>query len=345
MKILLISNMYPKEGSYSGIFIKHQVETIEKLGFDVIKAVKRTRNPSGYFPFIFQSIYKLLFCDYDIIHAHYVPHSAFIPAMLKWIKKKPLIVTFHGTDARIFPFKNRINRMLTMFVVNRSDKVIARSEEMKEVLEKLGVLNKKIVVIGAGVDTNLFHPIDKYKVREDLELPKTKYIILFVGRLHKLKGVELIYECARNMPKALFVMVGDGDVKTDLKNCIFVGERRHEEIPLWMPAADILILPSYSEGLPNVVMEALSCGTPAIVTDVGGCSEVVRDGETGFVVPVGDVEALRDRIKYLLENEDLREKMGKLGREDMIERYEREKVIGKLKEVYESLHYQPYNQT
>ena len=337
MKVLLISNMYPKEGSYSGIFIKHQVETIEKLGIQVTKAVKRTRNPSGYFPFIFQSIYKLLFCDYDIIHAHYVPHSAFIPAMLKWIKKKPLIVTFHGTDARIFPFKNRINRMLTMFVVNRSDKVIARSEEMKEVLEKLGVLNKKIVVIGAGVDTNLFHPIDKYKVREDLELPKTKYIILFVGRLHKLKGVELIYECARNMPETLFVMVGDGDVKTDLKNCIFVGEKKHEEIPPWMSASDVLILPSYSEGLPNVVMEALSCGTPAIVTNVGGCPEVVRDGETGFVVPVGDVEALKDRIKCLLENEDLRERMGKLGREDVIERYEREKVIGKLKEVYEEI--------
>jgi len=345
MRVLLISNMYPKEGSYSGIFIKHQVETIEKLGIDVIKAVKRTRNPSGYFPFIFQSIYKLLFCDYDIIHAHYVPHSALIPAMLKWIKKKPLIVTFHGDDARIFPFKNRINRMLTMFVVNRSDKVIARSEEMKEVLEKLGVANKKIVVLGAGVDTNLFHTINKNKAREDLELPKTKYIILFVGRLHKLKGVELIYECARNMPETLFVMVGDGDVKTDLKNCIFVGERRHEEIPLWMSAADILVLPSYSEGLPNVVMEALSCGTPAIVTDVGGCPEVVRDGETGFVVPVGDVEALMDRIKYLIENEDLREKIGKLGRGDMIERYERGEVIGKLKEVYESLHYQPYNQT
>ena len=337
MKVLLISNMYPRGGSYSGIFIKHQVETIEELGIQVIKAVKTTRNPLGYFSFIFQSIYKLLFCDYDIIHAHYVPHSAFIPAMLKRIKKKPLIVTFHGTDARIFPFKNRINRMLMMFVVNRSDKVIARSEEMKEVLEKLGVLNKKIVVIGAGVDTNLFRPIDKYKAREDLELPKTKYIILFVGRLHKLKGVELIYECARNMPETLFVMVGDGDVKTDLKNCIFIGERRHEEIPLWMSAADILILPSYSEGLPNVVMEALSCGTPAIITDVGGCPEVVRDSETGFIVPVGDVEALRERMKYLLENEDLREKMGKLGREDMIERYEQEKVIGKLKEVYESL--------
>ena len=70
---------------------------------------------------------------------------------------------------------------------------------------------------------------------------------------------------------------------------------------------------------------------------LGDCPEVVRDGETGFVVPVGDGEALKDRMKYLLENEDLCERMGKLGREEMIERYEQEKVIGKLKEVYEEI--------
>jgi glycosyltransferase involved in cell wall biosynthesis len=232
-----------------------------------------------------------------------------------------------------------------MFVVNRSDKVIARSKEMKRVLERLGVSNKKIVVIGAGVDTNLFHSIDKNKAREKLELPVDKHIILYVGRLHEMKGVKLIYECAERMPVSLFVMVGDGTVRTDVKNCIFVGEKRYEEIPSWISAADILVLPSYSEGLPNIVMEALSCGTPVIVTDVGGCPEVVKDGKTGFVMPVGDVEALIDRIKYLLGNEGLREKMGKLGREDMVKRYEREKVIGELKEVYESLHYQPYNQT
>ena len=337
MKVLLISNMYPRVGSYSGIFIKYQVETIEKIGIDVIKAVKRTRNPLGYFSFIFQSIYRILFSDYDIIHAHYVPHSALIPAILKWIKKKPLIVTFHGDDARIFPFKNRINRMLTMFVVNRSDKVIARSKEMKAVLERLGVPTQKIVVIGAGVDTNLFHPMDKNKAREDLELPVDKHIVLYVGRLHEMKGVKLIYDCAERMPEVLFVMVGDGTVKTNIKNCIFVGDKRYDAIPSWMSAADILVLPSYSEGLPNVVMEALSCETPAIVTDVGGCPEVVKDGETGFVVPVGDMNVLMDKIRYMLENEGLRAKMGKFGRGDMVKRYEREKVIGMLREVYGSL--------
>jgi len=337
MKVLLISNMYPSGGNFSGIFIKRQIESMEKLGVYVTKVVKRGKNPAGYFPFVFHSIYKLLFYDYDIVHAHYVPHSALVPAMMKRIKKKPLIVTFHGTDARIFPWKNRINRMLTMFVVNRSDRIIAVSEEMKSVLEKLGCPGHKIVVISVGVDTRIFHPRDKKRARELLKLAVNEQIVLYVGRLHKMKGVKLIYECARHMPETLFMMVGDGAVKTDAKNCIFVGVRKHEEIALWMSAADILVLPSYSEGLPTVVMEALSCSTPAIVTAVGGCPEVVKDGETGFVVPVGDVDALVERITYLLNDKEMSERMGCIGRIDMVERYDRVMLMNMLKAVYEQL--------
>jgi glycosyltransferase involved in cell wall biosynthesis len=337
MKVLLISNMYPSGGNFSGVFIKRQIESIENLGVQVAKVVKRRKNPVGYFSFIFYSIYKLLFYDYDIVHAHYVPHSALVPAMMKRIKKKPLTVTFHGTDARIFPWKNRINRMLTMFVVNRSDRIIARSEEMKSVLEKLGCPGKKIVVISAGVDTSLFHPIDKNKARTDIGLPVDKHIVLYVGRLHEMKGVNDIYACAERMSEILFVMVGDGAIKTNVGNCIFAGTKKYDEIPAWMSAADILMLPSYSEGLPNVVMEALSCGTPAIVTDVGGCPEVVKDGETGFVVPVGDVNALVERITYLLNDREMTERMSHIGRMDMIERYDRAMLMDRLKAVYEQL--------
>ena len=341
MRVMLISNMYPRGSSFSGIFIKHQVESIEKLGVRVVKAVKRRRNPLGYFPFIFQSVYKLLFCNYDVIHAHYVPHSALIPAAMKWIKKKPLIVTFHGDDARIFPWKNRINRMLTMFVVNRSDRVIAVSEEMKSVLQQLGCPCHKITVISVGVDTRVFHPRDKKRAREILELAVNEQIVLYVGRLHEMKGVKLIYECARHMPETLFMMVGDGAVKTDAKNCIFVGERKHEEIPLWMSAADTLVLPSYSEGLPTVVMEALSCGTPAIVTDVGGCPEVVKDGETGFVVQVGDADAVMEKITCLLNDNEMIERMGRIGRRDMVERYDYIEIVNRLKAVYDAVAPEP----
>lgn len=343
MRVLLMSNMYPDERTLSeskmqpGIFIKYQVDFMEMNGFEVIKAVKITRNPIGYFKFIVQSAYKVLFCDYDIIHAHFVPHSALVPAMLNFLRKKHFIVTFHGTDARIYPFKSRFHRMLTMFVVNRSDKVVTVSEEMKSVLEKLGLPGKKITVIGTGVDTGAFHPIDKNDARKKLGLPIDRHIVLYVGRLHRMKGVEEIYECAKHMPETQFIMIGGGDAKTDLANCIFAGEVSHDRIHLWMSAADLLVLPSYSEGLPCVVMEALSCGIPAVVTAVGGNPELVTDGESGFLVPVGDVDALVRRIRQLLEDDDLRERMGIFAREKMTRKYERDIVMGRLKKEYTDL--------
>ncbi len=340
MKILLIANMYPDEKTLMeaklqpGVFIFHQVKTIEEQGIEIIKAVKVIKNPLGYFPFMIESFYKLLICDYDIVHAHYVPHSALIPAIMKWIRKKPLIVTFHGDDARIYPWKNFINRMLTLFVINRSDSIIARSDEMKSVLIKLGCPDHKISVIGAGVDTSVFRPLDRKKARNLLGLPADKQIILYVGRLHKMKGVRDLYECAMRMPEVQFVIVGDGEEKTNQENCIFMGEKKHEDLPLWMSSADILALPSYSEGLPNVVMEALSCGTPAVVTNVGGCPELVKDDVTGKVINVKDINALENSFRYLINNEEIRLGMGIEGRKDMIKRYDHLMLMKRLVDVY-----------
>jgi glycosyltransferase involved in cell wall biosynthesis len=343
MRVLLISNMYPDERTLSesrmqpGIFIKYQADFLEKNGIDVIKAVKRTRSPLGYFKFLVLSAYKVLFSDYDIIHAHFVPHSALVPAILNSVRKKPLIVTFHGTDARIYPFKSRFHRMLTLYVVSRSDRVVAVSEEMKTVLVRLGLRDEKIVVIGTGVDTCAFHPIDKDDARRVLGLPADKKIVLYVGRLQRMKGVEDVYESARRMPDTQFIIVGGGDAKTNLDNCLFAGEVSHDRMHLWMSASDLLVLPSRSEGLPCVVMEALSCGIPAVVTAVGGNPELVADGDSGFLVTVGDVDALVGRIREILEDEDLRGRMGRFGREEMIRKYERDTVMERLKEEYISL--------
>lgn len=337
MKVLLISNMYPRKGFCFGTFVRDQVKSMEKRGVLVEKVVKRTKNPLGYFSFISKSIYKLLFSDYDIVHAHYVPHSALIPAILK---RKPFIVRFHGDDARIFPWKNRVNYHLVKFVTDRADKVISVSEEMKGILvDRLAVDESRVEVISSGIDTRSFVPMDRKKMRKELGLPADRKIVLFVGRLHKLKGLDLVYECAKNAPETLYVFIGrkDGEEKVDLDNCLFAGEVPRNNIPRWMNAADILVLPSYTEGLPNVVVESLSCGVPAVVSDVGGCPEVVKDNVTGFVVSTGNVEQLRERIVRLLSDDELRLKMGIEGRKDVVARYNHELLMDRLEKVYQSL--------
>ncbi|WP_094226523.1 glycosyltransferase family 4 protein [Methanolobus psychrotolerans] len=329
--------MYPRKGFCFGTFVRDQVKSMEKRGVVVDKVVKRTKNPLGYFSFLSLSIYKLLFSKYDIVHAHYVPHSALIPAM---IKRKPFIVRFHGDDARIFPWKNRMNYSLVKFVTNRADKVISVSEEMKGILvNRLGADSSKVEVISSGIDTHSFIPMDREQMRNELDLPMEKKIVLFVGRLHKLKGLDLTYECAKQTPDILYVFIGrkDGEQVATYENCLFAGEIPRNDIPKWMNAADILVLPSYTEGLPNVVVESLSCGIPAVVSDVGGCPEVVKDGVTGFVVRTGDAEQLREKIVFLLSDDSLRYNMGIEGRKDVVERYDHDRLMDKLEKVYQSL--------
>ena len=335
MRVLSIASFYPGGESTRGVFIKDEVEGLEKLCVEVDLVAKTTLSPLGYVPFVVESIYKLLFRKYDLIHAHYVPHSALIPAILK---RKPLIVTFHGTDANRFPWQSRANFLLTRFVVNRSDKVVAVSEDIKNTLiDRMNVDPLKIQVIHcSGVNTELFKPIPKQHALKLTKLAASKHVVLFVGMLRALKGIPYVLSAAQRMPDVLFVFIGRGQLKTNLKNCLIFEEKRHEDLPVWMCAADVLVLPSESEGTPSVVLEALACGRPVIVSDVGGCPEAVRNGRTGYVIPVGDVDALADRIKYLLDNERVRLDMGKAGREDMLERYDHMKMVKMLRRLYEA---------
>jgi len=330
--------MYPTKNLCFGTFVRDQVKSMEKRGFTIDKVVKRSRNPLQYFPFIYKSIKKLIIGDYDIIHAHYVPHAALVPAILK--RNKPFIVRFHGDDARIFPFKSKLNKMLVEFVINRSDRIITVSREMSDVLVyKLGADRNKISEIASGINTSKFHPMPKDEMRKKLGLPEDQKIVLFVGRLHRYKGLDLIYECAKQTPGIQYILIGrkeNADV-FELENCMFVGEKNRDEIPMWLNAADIHILPSYTEGLPNAVVEALSCGTPSIVSDAGGNPEAVIDGDNGFVVSVGDAEMLREKIEYLINDDELIEKMGKRGREYVVERFEHERLMDRLKEIYDSM--------
>ena len=330
--------MYPnRKIPYRGIFVKYEMEELQTLGVDIIKVVKTNYSRLDYIPFFIKVFFKTLVLDYDVIHAHYTPHSTLLPALLKSIKKKPFVITFHGSDLYILPFKNKLLFSAFKYVVSKADKIIVRSAPMKRMIEEMKIPPSKIAVIGAGVDTSIFYPRNKNKMREMLKIPKNKKIVLFVGRLSHRKGIELIYSCAKKMPSVLFIIIGNGPIKENIRNCLFTGAKSHEEIPMWMAAADIFVLPSYSEGLPNALMEALSTGIPAIVTEIPGNLELVRDGETGFIVPVGDVNAIKEKISYLIKNEDILKRMGKEARKDMIEKYDRKKLIRELKEIYEEL--------
>lgn len=347
--------MYPGKKPHLGIFVQKQVEFLKTIGIDVVTVVKCNSDLSAYVLFYLRTIFNVIFSSYDIIHAHYGFHSAFIPALLK---RNPLIITFHGSDARKEPFRNKLFYFLQKISVRKADHIVAVSREIKDILiTDLAVNPDKISVISCGVDTSHFIPLNQVKVRNKLGIDLKRRVVLFVGHMVYTKGVDILYECARYTPDVTYIFIGDGPLKNDYKNCIFIDPIPNSDIPLWINAADIFVLPSRMEGTPVVVLEALSCGIPVICSKVGGCPDIIKDGETGFLVtihnpltrgkitinhanlgyptPIEEVNMVREKIIELMTNDDLRKKIGKRGREKMIADYDNKIIAQKIKKVYE----------
>ncbi len=304
MKVLVISNMYPGKNSYLGTFIKQQVEDMENEDLRMAKVVKNWKGYFAYVPFVLKNIFYLLLGSYDIVHAYYGFHSALFAAV---IKRRPLIITFVGSDALIEPSRNKVYRILQKFVISRSDHIIAVSSKIKDVLvSDLGADSKKISVITFGIDFDLFKPSPQDKVREKLGFPSDMKLVLFPSNPHRIekrfdifnKAVELVQKENQNILPVI------------LSN----NRRSYSEVPLVMNACDVLVLTSDSEGSPTVIKEAMACNLPVVSVDVGDAREVIKDAGNCYVCkqePVDIAESIklvlhkntraaaRDNIKHL----------------------------------------------
>jgi teichuronic acid biosynthesis glycosyltransferase TuaC len=333
----LFANMYPAyEGDYRGIFIQQMVRDLEAQGVTVKKAVKTSPSPAGYFPFFWQSLLLARDQNPDILQAEYIPHSSIIPAFLKQ-KDKPLILKFHGDDARIFPFSNRFNRMVICSMLRRADYVITASKEIRQILMGLGVNGDRISSIHTGVDTDFFHPLQREECRRILGLPAVADIFVFVGRLHAWKGIRELLAVARNCPTVLFVFIGPGAIPEHPDNCLFAGAQPPTDVRTWLNAADCFILPTYTDAVPAAVMEAFACGIPAITTDIGGCPEIVEQEKNGLLVPVRDTERLKEAVIWMTSHPEDRIRMGKTARETVVNRYDHRILTGRLIDVHRML--------
>lgn len=330
----LFANMYPaSDGDYRGIFIRQMVRDLEARGVTVRKAVKTSSSITGYIPFCCQSLLLARDPSPDLLQAEYIPHSSLIPAFLKR-KGIPLILKFHGDDARIYPFKNRFNRSLTRLMLSQADHVITASGEIRRILTGIGGDPDRITSIHTGVDTLFFSPGSRTDARASLQLPELRTVFIFVGRLHPWKGIPEILSVAGACPDPLFVLIGPGPVPEHPKNCIFTGALGSEQVRTWLRAADCMILPTHTEAVPTSVIEASACGIPAITTDIGGCPEIVEEGVTGLMVPVNHVSALREAVVWMHSNPQQRVEMGQKARVAATDRYDHNVLIEKLITVH-----------
>jgi teichuronic acid biosynthesis glycosyltransferase TuaC len=343
----LFSNMYPPgppanqrgvilTDTTRGIFVKRMVDDLVQNNVTVKLAVKKSGSLTGYIPFVWQSLGLARDSDIDIMQAEYIPHSSLVPVLFKR-KNCPIILKFHGDDARIFPFKNSLFMSLTRTMIRKSDYILTASEDIRSILISLGGTPEKISALHSGVNTTFFCPLPRKKTRNKLGVAEDATIFLFVGRLHEWKGINEIISVAKRCPSATFVFVGPGTIPPHTENCQFVGSVQPESVRDWYNAADCLLLPTYTDAVPTSVMEAFSCEIPAIVTDIGGCPEIVEHGKNGLIVPVRDVLALHNAVQWMSTHADERRLMGIAARVVAVQRFDHKRMVQKLISIHESL--------
>ena len=203
----------------------------------------------------------------------------------------PFSVKARGTDIHYWAFRSVIGRQIVA-AGRAADGLLAVSQALKQVMVARGMPADKIQVHYTGVDLDKFRPTDRDKAKAELQIKGP--LIVSVGALIPRKGYSLTIGAMARLPEATLLIVGDGPQRKCLERLAakhgvagrvrFLGNRPHDELPRLLAAADVLVLPSTSEGLANVWLEALACGTPIVISDVGGAREVLDRPEAGRIV-------------------------------------------------------------
>lgn len=281
--------------------------------------------------------------DIRIIDSHFGYPDGFAATLLgRWLSL-PVSITLRGTEIRHSRTKGLRERLIK--ALQDAQQIITVSSSLKQHAVALGIDAEKISVVGNGVDTGKFFPVDRGEACERWGLPKNGRFLITVGALVERKGfhrvIELMPALRERYPDLHYLVVGgaspEGDwtdklremvVRAGLEGCIhFVGSVAHEQMRELLSAADVFVLSTRNEGWANVLLEAMACRLPVITTDVGGNAEVVCQPELGRVVPFDDAAALEAAIDAALVTEWDRDAIAAYAREnswdDRVERLQR----------------------
>jgi teichuronic acid biosynthesis glycosyltransferase TuaC len=200
---------------------------------------------------------------------------------------------------------------MTSWALPQATRIVAVSRALADEVIEMGVARERVAIVMNGVDGDLFKPRDRAAARAELGLPAGP-LALYVGNLKPEKGVLDLGKAwpavVRHIPDATLLVVGDGPLRGELEAMTKpLGERVRliprqplEKVPSYMAAADILVLPSHSEGTPNVVLEALASGRRVVATAVGGVPDLITSPTLGSLVPARDPDALADALMIAL---------------------------------------------
>jgi len=290
--------------------------------------------------FLIKQIRCLKNIDPDVIHFQGAGGINII--FLKKFFRRPCVAWGQGSDIYSpWSFKNTILKS----VFRNVDAVVALTEDMKKDIQK--IFNRAVFVIPNGIDNTIFKKISSNNHSIDLSIKKRDNMLIFVGNFRPVKGLKyliyamkLINEQSRDVG---LILIGDGEKRLELEKLVktldlseyifFIGKVSNEQIPKYMHNSDIFVLPSLSEGLPLVILEAFASGLPIVASKVGGLPSIIKDGENGFLVEPKNPEKIVEKIMILLKNKKLMKEIAK-NNKLKAEKYDWSSVSNQIESVY-----------
>jgi len=309
----------------------------------------RLQLPFFFLSQLFSLIWLIKKEKIDIVNSHWMVAQGLNGALARKILGIRHVNTIHS--AGVFALKRFLfGRYIARFIVSNSDHTITVSSFIKSNLDELVGYDTEATICPMGIDTNTFVPKDRVKLKEKYNI-KSKYILLFVGRLIEVKGIEYLIDAlgivSNKIPDLELLIAGTGNLERQLKEKVrksnlssyvsFLGAVKHEDLIDYYNICDLLVLPSifdkygHTETLGMVILEAMSCGKPVVASDIGGIPESVRNGYNGLLTIPKDPANIADKIVKAFTQFDL-EEMGKRAHQTALN-YAWEKISKKYEQV------------
>jgi len=294
--------------------------------------------------------------EFDVVHVHFPFASTILINMNRRLRERIIYTAHIGEEKKRFALDSSAPLALRFFspdlyLMKRVKKSVVLNEPLKEKLIERGIEEGKLEVIPNGVNVDDFN-----LSKEEIERVKEKYelnetTVMFSGTITPRKGVEYLVKAAEILKEnnVLFLIVGNTNLDREYANKVieyakqrnlkvrFTGFVPYEDLRALYSACDVFVLPSLEEGFGVVLTEALASGKPLVGSNVGGIPAQIKDGWNGFLVEPGNEKQLAEKIRYLIDNPEEREKMGKNSRKLAREEFDWEKIAERYLKVYEEV--------
>jgi len=318
-RLLVVTSLYPTpDRPEAGAFVARRVESLRAAGVEV-EVVAASSYRQGPWRRHIAMLVAALRARGPIrgVESHVLLPASLIGLLAARLRRVPLVVYAHGHDVVVAAQRSPVHRRLARLVARGAARVVTNSSDTARYVEALGVVP---AIISPGVDLDVFRPGDRRLARGELGVALDARVALYVGSVDHRKGADVFADAIRMSEGWLGIIVGTGPLDASLRRIPaplrFVGNIRRDDVPRWMVAADVVVVPSRREPLGLAAIEALACGVPVIATSVGGLAETVLHEVNGLMVGPDDPAAVAQAL-HVLERPGVEARLAARARESV----------------------------